>query len=201
MHGMQAVRHAVYDIKEFIETNRQSVYAVGEVGLDYCRQTLQQGQEEESCKAAQDYAFIEQIRLATDYSLPLNVHSRQAGHYAIERLRRMNAQRVLMHAFDGSWRYVSQALQAGFYFSIPPSIVRSSTGGGAMNGWVKRVPLDRLLLESDSPALGPVKGERNQPWNCLITARFLASLHGCPLGSILQQTRMNAIKLFGVTNL
>lgn len=218
--GMDGLESELRRLRELAETNRHLICGIGEVGLDYCRQTLQppipadcsfrnhtqQGFPNEmiaECKAAQQFAFAEQIRLAAELSLPLNVHSRQAGHYAIEQLHHMNAQKVLMHAFDGSWRYVGQALQYGYYFSVPPSVLRSSSsssggGGGGMSGWVNRIPLDHLLLESDSPALGPVRGERNQPWNCLITAKYLSNTHKIPMNDIIDATTRNATNLFSI---
>lgn len=192
----------LHSIRELIITDqancRNRVVGVGEIGLDYSPHLLPPKEEEaeyNNSKQLQQYAFEYQLKLANEYELAVNVHSRNAGHYCIETIRRMNCQRVLMHAFDGSKKYVSQAVQAGFYFSVPPSILRPNS---TMSKWIRLVPLDRMLLESDSPALAPKAGERSNPWNCLKTAEFLSQLLGHSRDEILHQTTRNAKALFNV---
>jgi TatD DNase family protein len=79
-----------------------------------------------------------------------------------------------------------------YYFSVPPSICRSPS----FQGLVKAVPLEQLLLESDAPALSPVKGERNEPANVAISCAEVARLKGLSTNEVTAATARNAHKLF-----
>ena len=141
----------------------------------------------------QQKVFETQIHLANKYDLPLNVHSRSAGHHTIEFLKQHNAKRVLLHAFDGKPHYAEHAWKNyGYYFSIPPSIARSPQ----KQKLVKRLPIDALILESDSPALPPVKDTRNEPKNIEISRKFIANIKNMSEYNVALITTKNAQKLF-----
>ena len=133
------------------------------------------------------------VALSNELGLPLNVHSRSAGHYTIDHLIESGAQRVLMHAFDGRASYALAGVEAGFFFSIPPSIVRSPQ----KQKLVRRLPLDALLLETDSPVLGPTREERNEPANVRVSAEAIAAIKDVPVDEVLEVTTRNAVALFG----
>src|SRR6185503_7509012 len=108
---------AIDAIKDLIRSAAPRLAAVGEVGLDrfYARS--------EAHRAAQAAALEELAALAIELDLPLNVHSRSAGHYTIDLLRAAGARRVLMHAFDGKPSHALRGAELGWVFSIPPSVV------------------------------------------------------------------------------
>ena len=83
-------------------------------------------------------------------------------------------------------------MEDGHYFSIAPSLARDPS----QRQVATTVPLDRIVLESDSPALGPVKGERNSPLNLLQTVDHLADLLNCSSEHIVEVTTQNALRLF-----
>jgi TatD DNase family protein len=139
----------------FIRRNHFCWAAIGEVGLDYWIA------KENSDRAMQREIFKMFIELSKELKLPLNVHSRSAGRHAIELLLENNAQKVQLHAFDAKAGTALPAVEAGYFFSIPPSVVRSRQ----KQKLVKRLPLSSLLVETDSPVLGPLPQKRNEPAN------------------------------------
>ena len=169
-----------------IETVADELVGIGEVGLDYWLA------KEEDDRRVQREVLAQFVALSISHDLPLNVHSRSAGHYTIELLRDLGAQRVLMHAFDGRAHYALGGVEAGFSFSIPPSIVRSPQ----KQKLVRRLPLTHLLLETDSPVLGPEKGERNEPANARRSAECIAQVKGIGLDEVIEVTTANARRLF-----
>ncbi|MBN2492066.1 MAG: TatD family hydrolase [Planctomycetes bacterium] len=167
----------------FIREHRAELAAVGEVGVDH-RIT-----EDPADHAVQDAILRRLAAVAAELDLPLSVHSRAAGRHAIEVLRSTAAARVVMHAFDGRYGAAVSGLDAGYYFSVPPSIVRSRQ----KQKLVKQLPLDRLLLESDAPVLGPDPAARNEPANLRVAAEAIAGLKRRSLdevlGAIVENTR------------
>lgn len=187
--GRSSSLEEVYPVLELIKEHKDELACIGEVGLDFSPQFLKNVEEE---KEIQKQIFEKQIELANEFNLPLNVHSRSAGHYAIETLVGKNAKNVLLHAFDGKPGYALKGLQAGYYFSIPPSIKRSLQ----KQKLVKTVPLDRIILETDSPALSPEKNTINEPSNILISCEEIAKIKGVSVEEVARITTENAIKLF-----
>ena len=174
------------EVKNLIGENQEEIAAVGEVGLDYWYIKT------ESERKKQREIFKEFIHLAKEINKPLVVHSRSAGKYAIELLEKENAEKVCLHAFDGKASNALKAVDFGYYFSIPPSIVRSEQ----KQKLVRAVPIENLLLESDAPALGPEKGQRNVPENVLISAREIARIKELSIEEVAKITTKNAKELF-----
>jgi TatD DNase family protein len=126
-------------------------------------------------------------------NLPLNVHSRSAGRHAIALLLEKNVERVQMHAFDGKSSAALPAVEAGYFFSIPPSVVRSRQ----KQKLVKRLPLSCLLIETDSPVLGPSPEERNEPANIWLSVKTIAALKDVSEEAVLAAVSENTERLYG----
>ncbi|EPB77052.1 hydrolase, TatD family [Ancylostoma ceylanicum] len=124
------------------------------------------------------------------------VHSRAATGDTIDFLVESNADRVALHAFNGNLEEVLRGVTAGFFFSIPPSF----TTGDHKRFLLEAVPMEKLLLETDSPVLGPVRGERNEPANLKLSAEYIAEVKNLPLQEVISITTANALKLLGIQN-
>jgi TatD DNase family protein len=179
----------IEDICSLVRSRRPEIVGIGEVGLDFW------SVKDTRRRAAQQECLARMSALANELDLPLNVHSRSSGHYALDLLAECGTKRVLMHAFDGKAGYAARAAaEHGWLFSIPPSIVRSPQ----KQKLAKALPLASLALESDSPALGPERGDRNEPANLLCTVQLIAELKGVDETEVREATTENAKRLFGL---
>jgi TatD DNase family protein len=171
----------------FIRDHRSVLVAIGEVGLDYWKVT------EPPDKALQREIFARFIQLSKELDLPLNVHSRSAGRHAVNLLLEAGAAKVQLHAFDGKAAAALPAVEAGYFFSVPPSVVRSRQ----KQKLCKRLPLDCLLVETDSPVLGPEPGTRNEPANLTMVIHAIAEMKGLHPQEVAEQVAENTRRLYG----
>ncbi|MBW8005652.1 MAG: TatD family deoxyribonuclease [candidate division NC10 bacterium] len=170
----------------FIRAHRDRLVGIGEVGLDHWVVKEATGWQ------IQEQMLAKFIALSQECDLPLNVHSRSAGRHTIRFLREHGARKVLMHAFDGKASSALEGIDAGYYFSIPPSVIRSQQ----KQKLLRHLPLDRLLLESDSPVLGPDPAARNEPKNILVSCQAIASAKGMSIEEVARVTTESATRLF-----
>jgi TatD DNase family protein len=178
---------AADELIAFVHDTRDRWAAIGEVGLDHWKVKEQEQRE------IQRRIFGQFIDLARTLALVLNVHSRAAGGATIEFLLEKGAEKVQLHAFDGRASRAQPALEAGYYFSIPPSIVRSRQ----KQKLVRQLPLSSLLVETDSPVLGPDPRIPNEPANAVVAVRTIAEIKGLSEEEVTEALEENTRSLYG----
>lgn len=166
------------------------VVAVGETGLDYYYS--------EDNKAVQQAAFVDHIEVARNVNKPLIIHTRDAQQDTLAIMREGGAEQVggVFHCFTESWDMAKAGLDLGFYISI--SGIVTFKNASALRDVAKKVPLDRLLVETDSPYLAPVpyRGKQNQPAYVREVAEFVAELKSVDYQELEKQTGDNFFNLF-----
>lgn len=170
-----------------VRANRDRLVAIGEVGLDLWKVQDPAGRE------VQMEIFRRFIDLSIELDLPLNVHSRAAGRLTVDLLLETGATRVQLHAFDGRAAKALPAVEAGYFFSIPPSVVRSIQ----KQKLVHRVPLECLLVETDSPVLGPDSETRNEPANVTLAVKAIAEIKDLSFAEVATAVTENTVRLYG----
>ncbi|MEO3947928.1 TatD family hydrolase [Gorillibacterium sp. CAU 1737] len=170
----------------------EKVVAIGEIGLDYYWDT--------SPKDVQDRVFRDQIRLARKVGKPIIIHNRDAHHDVVETLKQEKAAEVggIMHCFTGSWETAKLCMDMNFMISFGGPVTFKNAK--QPKEVLAKVPLDRLLIETDSPYLTPhpFRGKRNESAHVRLVAEAAAELKGMTVEEIAEITTANAIRVLGL---
>jgi TatD DNase family protein len=173
-------------------TTHPKVIAVGETGLDYYYH--------HSPREVQRQVFAQFIRVAGETGLPLVVHERDAARETAELLRSEGAAKVrgVIHCFTGDYEAARNYLELGFYLSFTGIITFKNAD--ALRDVVRQVPLEKMLVETDSPYLTPVpfRGKRNEPAYVRLVAQTVAQLKGVTLEDVARVTTKNVHELFRI---
>jgi len=168
------------------------VVAVGETGLDYYY--------DHSPREVQRRVFAEFIHLARETGLPIVVHERDAAQDVADLLRAEGARKLrgVIHCFTGDYEAACAYLDLGFYISFTGIITFKNAD--ALRDVVRKVPLERMLVETDSPYLTPVphRGRRNEPAYVRYVGETIASVKGLSLEEVARGTTQNVRELFGI---
>jgi TatD DNase family protein len=171
---------------------RPKVVAIGETGLDYFRISGDTEWQRER--------FRRHIRAARSARKPLVIHTRSAAADTLRLMAEEGAAQAsgVMHCFTETWEVAQGALEMGFYISF--SGIVTFRNAGQLKEVAKRVPLDRMLVETDSPYLAPVphRGKTNEPAFVRHVAEEIARLRGISLGQVAAATSENFTRLFRV---
>lgn len=170
--------------------NREKVTGFGEIGLDYFRTQKPEDRE------FQKQRFEEQLKLAAKIGKPLVLHCRDAHEDMIQIIENSASLRGIIHSFTGTLEEAKKYLELGLYLSFNGIL----TFTNQYDEIVKYAPLEKILLETDSPYLAPVphRGKRNEPLFVKLTAGKVARLKGVSYDEVAEKTFVNTKELFGI---
>jgi len=171
---------------------KPKVKAIGEIGLDY--------HYDFSPRDVQVYWFKKQLQLAKELKMPVIIHDREANDDVLRILKEENSFEtgVLMHCFSGSAELARQYIKLGAYLSIAGPVTFKNSR--KLKEVIEMVPLDRLMIETDSPYLTPepFRGKRNESKYVRYVAEKIAEIKGLTFEEVAIQTASNAKKYFNI---
>jgi len=169
------------------------VVALGEMGLDYYRDL--------SPREVQQKVFREQLALARELEIPVVIHDRDAHADIMSILKKdgISGRGGIMHCYSASWEMAVDFMKMGFYISIAGPV--TFPNAARLKDIAARLPLDRLLVETDCPYLAPQarRGKRNEPAYVRYVAEEIAGLRGMDLESLARSASANAAAIFGIS--
>ena len=170
------------NLEEYIKNNK--VIAVGEIGLDY-----HYGKED---AVQQQELFIRQLEIASKYNLPVVIHTRDAFLDTYDILKNYNLRGVI-HCFSGSLEVAKMYLDLGYYLGIGGVVTFKNS---KLKDVVEKIGLSRIVFETDSPYLSPIRGEKNEPANVKMVCEEVSSILNVPYDQVALKTTQNTLSLF-----
>ena len=172
---------------------QEKVVAIGEIGLDFYRNL--------SSKRKQIEIFKQQLDIAISLDLPVIIHDREAHEETLKILSSFNGteSKGVIHCFSGDYNLAKTFIHMGYYISIPGTVTFKDAS--QVQDVAVRVPLNRMLLETDAPFLSPVpcRGKRNEPCLVIHTAQKIAELREISSEEVGRQTSKNTCRLFNIS--
>ena len=177
--------------EKFLKENlkAKSIIGVGEIGLDYFYNN--------SPKKIQKEVFDKQLDLAKELEFPVEIHTRDAEEDTFFFLKKYRSQvKGLLHCFTGSYDLAKKALDCGFNISF--SGILTFKKSESLRETCRKIPLDRIHIETDAPFLSPVphRGKENEPSYVPLVAECVANIHQVDLEDLSQQLKKNTYQLF-----
>ncbi|NLF83440.1 MAG: TatD family hydrolase, partial [Candidatus Gastranaerophilales bacterium] len=168
----------------------EKIVAIGETGLDYYH--------DKSFIDTQKQAFRAHLQLAREMSLPVMIHDREAHADTIAILKEFPDVKGVMHCFSGSVEFAMECINIGYYIALGGPVTFKNAH--KPKEVAAKVPLDRLLLETDAPFLAPhpYRGQTNEPAYIKLIAEEIARLRGITIEELADATTANAEKLFKI---
>ena len=179
------------ELDKIIEENKDNkkFIAIGEIGLDYYWT--------KDTKERQHEILRHQLALAEKYNKPVIIHSREATKDTIDILKEFPNVKGDIHCFSGSLETAEIYIKMGYYIGVGGVLTFKNAN---IKDVIVKLPMERLLLETDSPFLAPTpkRGETNEPANIPLIAEFLANIKGISVEEVSKQTEENVNKLFNI---
>ena len=189
IHPENCDKYSQADV-DFIESNlsHPKIIAIGEIGLDYYYPN--------SDKEKQKELFVKQMKIAEKYEVPVIIHSREALQDTLDILKQFKVKGVI-HSYSGSVETAFEYIKIGYYIGINGIVTFKNCN---LAKYLIEIPLDKIILETDSPYLcpDPFRGKQNEPQNIEIIANYLAKIYSLPVEEIARVTSNNAAHLFDI---
>ena len=177
-------------VEKLLEENldNKKLIAVGEIGLDYYYS--------KENKEKQIILFEKQLEFAEKHNLPVIVHSREATLDTITSLKKYNVRGVI-HCFSGSIETAKEYIKMGFYIGVGGVVTFKNTN---LKDVIKEIPVERILLETDSPYLSPepYRGKQNSPKNVSVIANYISNLKCIEINNFSKFVEKNVNDLYGI---
>jgi len=182
LYVMQAADNDLAALRQWLLAERP--VAVGEIGLDLYVTDID--------PARQEHFFVEQLRLARDFDLPVLLHVRRAVDAVLKQLRRFKVRGGIAHAFNGSRQQADEFIKLGFALGFGGAMTYA--GSTRIRELARHLPLEAIVLETDAPDIPPawLNGGRNTPAELPRIAAVLAELRELPVAELVQRTAANA---------
>ena len=191
-HVADMTEEDIDELRKLVETH-EKVVAIGEIGLDYYY--------DEPAKELQHKWFLRQMELAGELELPIVIHSRDAAQDTWELMKKAHAEDIggVVHCYSYSEEMAQQFIRMGFYFGIGGVVTFKNSK--KLKRAVKSIPLDRIVLETDSPYLtpSPHRGERNDSRFLPFVIEEIARLKEITPEEVAEKTYENALKLYRIS--
>ncbi|MBI2101866.1 TatD family hydrolase [Candidatus Woesearchaeota archaeon] len=183
--GDYPLKNADFDVDEeisFIRKNKNNIIAISEVGLDFVNGESK-GQIED---------FWKMVNLAEELRKPIVVHSRNAEHKCIEILESSKLKKIVMHCFSGRKSLVNRIIDNNWALTVPTIVVRSQQ----FQDIARNAPITQLFCETDSPYLGPYKGQWNEPAYVTESYSKIAGIKQMEINEVINSIYMNWQNVF-----
>ena len=189
IHPEDALNYKDSDIDFIVNNlNNSKVVGIGEIGLDY-----HYGKEN---RDKQIELFVKQLDIARKYNLPVIIHSRDAINDTINILKNYKDLKKILHCYSGSLESAKELIKLDTYFGVGGVLTfKNSTN---LVQTIKEIPLDRIVIETDSPYLSPFRGNKNVPNNVVEVLKKLALIKDVSYEETLKITNNNAKYLFNI---
>jgi TatD DNase family protein len=176
-------------IEDGIKLDR--IVSIGEIGLDYYHKF--------GNRDTQIELFIRQLEMAERFKLPVIIHNREAGTDVLDILKeKLPSRGGVLHCYSEDYEYSKRALKLDLYISLAGNVTYRNARN--LHETAKKMPIDRLLIETESPFMVPSfhRGKRNRPSYIIETAKFIAELREMPLEELSDILYANSLKFFGL---
>ena len=170
---------------KFIKENKNSIVAIGEVGIDF-KETREDDKQKKN--------FQKFVDLAKELDKVIIVHSRKAEEQCLEILEKSKMKKVIMHCFSGKKKYIERIKNNGWYITIPSSVKYNEQ----FQLFVEMMPIEYILCETDSPFLHPDRQEENEPANVVESYKKISKIKKIKLKEVEERVEKNFKKLFNL---
>jgi TatD DNase family protein len=194
LHPWNIKEDALETELKFIEEHVSETVAIGEIGLDYHKRVITIAD-----KKLQKIVLTRLLKIAGKYKKVINVHSRYAWRDTFELVKEAKIEKAIFHWYTGPSSVLRDIINSGYYLSVTPAVEYHEEHRRA----VKETPIDRLLLETDSPVIyqrGTENEFKSTPADVLRSLAGTAKLKGSPADIIADATSVNAMRIFGLQN-